>query len=427
MSASQKSWAGGTPLDYVRCLIVDASTALKELPKWEKPFHILWLLGPFFLLIERSPADAWLSILALSFAVRSLCQRDGAWFVHGWVRAAFIFWFVCLLSASLSPAPTYALGEAGSWFRFPLFAMATVFWLGRDERLIYAMILSTFLGMMLMTGILVAEVLIDGFKDGRLTWPYGDAVPGNYLAKAAMPAFLVCVALAARCNKNFIVLMSVGMISATLAVSMLAGERMNLILRIFSGGLAFLLNISRMFNLFVMMLVLCFSAILVISVSPDVYRLAVQFLQRIPLTTDSDYFNLYHGAWLIFTDNVFLGIGTANYRELCSQLTTELSNFRCDNHPHNYYIQLLTETGVIGFVSGIFMIASIVITLVRASCTNNQNIVAATAYIVPLGLFFPLQSTADFFGQWNNIFLWSAVALSMAAVNLRAEPGASQK
>ena len=145
MSASQKLWTDGTLLDDMQRLILDARTALRELPKWEKPFHILWLLGPFFLLIERSPADAWLSILALSFAVRSLCQRDGAWFVHGWVRAAFIFWFVCLLSASLSPAPTYALGEAGSWFRFPLFAMATVFWLGRDERLIYAMILSTFL------------------------------------------------------------------------------------------------------------------------------------------------------------------------------------------------------------------------------------------------------------------------------------------
>ena len=427
MSDSQKSLGGGTLWDDLQRLIVDARTALADLPKWEKPFHIFWLLGPFILLIERSPADAWLSVLALAFAVRSLCQRDGAWLSHMWVRAAFIFWFVCLLSASLSIAPNYALGEAMFWFRFPLFAMATVFWLGRDKRLIYAMILSTFLGMILMSGILVSEVLLDGFKDGRLTWPYGDAVPGNYLAKATMPAFLVCVALAARCDKKFIALMAVAIISATLAVSIFAGERMNLILRIFSGGLAFLLNIKRMFNLILMMLVLSFSVTLVISVSPDVYRLASQFLQRIPLTTDSDYFNLYYGAWSIFTDNVFLGIGTANYRELCPQLTTELATFRCDNHPHNYYIQLLTETGVLGFVSGMFMIASIVITLVRASCANNQNIFVATAYIVPLGLFFPLQSTADFFGQWNNIFLWSAVALSMAAVNLRAEPSASQK
>ena len=130
-----------------------------------KPFHIFWLFGPFFLLIERSPADAWLSILALVFVVRSLYWRDGAWLSNGWVRAAFIFWFVCLLSASSSSTPAYALGEAVSWFRFPLFVMATVFWLGRDKRLIYAMLLSTGIGMMMMTGILTAEMMI---KDKRM-------------------------------------------------------------------------------------------------------------------------------------------------------------------------------------------------------------------------------------------------------------------
>ena len=237
MSASQKSWTDGTLLEDVQRLIVDARTALKELPKWEKPFHIFWLLGPFFLLIERSPADAWLSILALSFAVRSLCQRNGAWLAHGWVRAAFIFWFVCLLSASLSSAPTYALGEAISWFRFPLFAMATVFWLGRDKRLIYAMLLSTGIGMMMMTGILTAEMLIEGQKGGRLTWPYGDLVPGNYLAKAGLPAFCVMVALAVGGKGKTSFLMG-ALASVSLALSVLAGERINLIIRICAGILA---------------------------------------------------------------------------------------------------------------------------------------------------------------------------------------------
>ena len=84
-------------------LIVDARTALADLPKWEKPVHVS-AFGAIFSLIERSPADAWLSILALAFAVRSLCQRDGTWLSHGWVRAAFIFWFVCLLSALVNRA-----------------------------------------------------------------------------------------------------------------------------------------------------------------------------------------------------------------------------------------------------------------------------------------------------------------------------------
>jgi hypothetical protein len=45
---------------------------------------------------------------------------------------------------------------------------------------------------------------------------------------------------------------------------------------------------------------------------------------------------------------------------------------------------------------------------------NRNNVVAATAFVIPLGLFFPIQSMADFFGQWNNIFMWSAIALALA-------------
>ena len=413
--------------DDVQSLILDARVALNELPKWEKPFHIFWLLGPFFLLIERSPADAWLSILALAFAVRSLCQRDGAWLTHGWVRAAFIFWFVCLLSASLSIVPTYALGEAMSWFRFPLFAMATAFWLGRDKRLVYAMLLSTGIGMMMMTGILIAEMLIEGQKGGRLTWPYGDLVPGNYLAKAGLPAFCVMVALAVggKGKRSFVM---GALASVSLALSVLAGERINLIIRLFAGILA---GVSWNFEWRKFALVTAGFSVVILSVfmfqGSMEERFTTAILNDLPFGVDSDYYRVMGGGVMAFLDSPLLGLGTANYRDLCADILAEGSAFRCDNHPHNFYIQLLAESGILGFAAGLFMISAMVITLFRAGRANNQNVAAATAYIVPLGLFFPLQSTADFFGQWNNIFLWSAVALSMAAVNLRAEPSASQK
>ena len=418
MSASQKSWTGGTLLEDVQRLILDARTALNELPKWEKPFHIFWLLGPFFLLIERSPADAWLSILALSFAVRSLCQRNGAWLAHGWVRAAFIFWFVCLLSASLSSAPTYALSEAICWFRFPLFAMAAVFWLGRDKRLIYAMLLATGIGMMMMTGILTAEMLIEGQKDERLTWPYGDLVPGNYLAKAGLPAFCVMVALAVGGKGKTSFLMG-ALASFSLALSVLAGERINLIIRVCAGILA---GVSWKFAWRKLALVTAGFSVVMLFVLMSQGSMEESFVTAIlydlPIGVDSDYYRMMGGGVMAFLDSPLLGIGTANYRDLCPDMLAEGSAFRCDNHPHNFYIQMLAETGILGFIAGLFMISAMVISLFRAGRANNQNIFAATAYIVPLGLFFPLQSTADFFGQWNNIFLWSAVALSMNAAHL---------
>ena len=100
-----------------------------------------------------------------------------------------VFPYLCIFSASC----LHIHGEAVAWFRFPLFAMATVFWLGTDKRLLYGMLISTAIGMLIMTGILTAEMLVEGQRDGRLSWPYGDLVSGNYLAKVGLPAFTVMV------------------------------------------------------------------------------------------------------------------------------------------------------------------------------------------------------------------------------------------
>ena len=64
---------------------------------------------------------------------------------------------------------------------------------------------------------------------------------------------------------------------------------------------------------------------------------------------------------MAFLDAPLLGIGTANYRDLCADILAVGSAFRCDNHPHNFYIQMLAETGILGFVAGVFMISAMVI------------------------------------------------------------------
>jgi hypothetical protein len=64
------------------------------------------------------------------------------------------------------------------------------------------------------------------------------------------------------------------------------------------------------------------------------------------------------------------------------------------------------------------MIGAILWRTVRTSWHGREHVITATAVIVPFGFFFPIQSTADFFGQWNNIFMWSAIALVLAAGNI---------
>jgi len=389
--------------------------ALAEVPRWEKGFHIFWLLGPFILLIERSPADIWLSILALAFAVRSIMKRDGEWLKVFWVKASFLFLAVCLVSSAFSEMPSYAFSEGLAWFRFPLFAMATAFWLGTDRRLLYAMMVSTALGMMLMTGILTAEMIMEGQKEGRLSWPYDDLVSGNYLSKVGLPAFTVMMALAIGAKPRLASIMG-GLSLISIIMSVLTGERVNFLIRACGGMLAALVWRPHWRRYVILVIIEIFAVAAILLSSPSIQnRYVDNFLAQLPTGSHSSYYRIMATGLEAAKDTLIVGLGPATFRYLCPEIVGVSSEFECENHTHNFYFQLLTETGVIGLVTGSLMIVSIIWAAFAGWRKNRDNVVAATAFVVPFGLFFPIQSTGDFFGQWNNIFMWSAIALGLAA------------
>ena len=410
-----------TLTDAVKLIWRDAKDALAPMGRAEKGFHIFWLLGPFILLIERSPADLWLTVLALAFAVRSIAKRQGAWLRAFWVRAAFAFWAVTIISALASAAPSYATGEALVWFRFPLFAMATMFWLGTDKRLLYAMMASTALGLLVMCGILSAELLIEGQKGGRLSWPYGDLVPGNYVAKVGLPVFTVMVALAVSVKGRMAVI--AGVIALfTMMISIMTGERINFLIRACSGMLAGLVWKPKWNRYLALVGIEVLAVVLLFTAAPDVgNRYVDKFVSQLPTGDHSIYYNTMAPGVMAYEQSPVLGIGTANFRNMCPEIVGDLPNLQCHPHPHNFYIQLLGETGIIGLIFGTIFLWSIIVTCFKASWRNRDNVVLATAWIVPFGLFWPIASSADFFGQWNNIFMWSAVALALGAVNLASD------
>ena len=421
MANNDNMTAQMTLTGHIAAVWSDARASLAEMPRASRWFHIFWLLGPLFLLIERSPADAWLTICALTFAVRAVLKRQVGWLKVFWVRAVFAFWGVCLLSAALSELPAYSLGEAFIWIRFPLFAMATCFWLAADKRLLYAMMGMTILGMCIMTGILTAEVLMVGQQGGRLSWPYGDLVPGNYLAKAGLPAFCVLVALAVSGYKQVNGVAAI-VSFVTIILSVITGERINFLIRACGGMLAGLIWRPKARRYACLILVEVLAVLTVFLASPNIgNRFIDKFIEQLPSHSESPYYRVMNSGVVTFETAPVLGIGTANYRILCADITHGVEDVDCHTHPHNYYIQLLSETGIIGFVFGCVMLGAIIWTCVQISIKGRAHILMATAAIIPFGLFFPIQSTADFFGQWNNIFMWSAVALALSTGNLMAD------
>ena len=411
--AQEKSWKADAA-----GLMADVKAYLSALPDRSRYFHIFYLCGTLILLIERSPADLWLSLCGLVFFARCLVLKDWGWVKFFWVRACLAFWAVCLLSSAVSVLPAYSLGEAFIWIRFPLFAFASCFWLARSRQMVIAMMGMMVLGMVIMTGILTAEVLIVGQQHGRLSWPYGDLVPGNYLAKAGLPAFCVLVALAVSGKKPVNAIAAI-VSFITIILSVITGERINFLVRACAGMLAGLVWKPKLSRYAALVVIEMLAVIMVLFAAPNIgNRFIDHFIEQLPTQEESPYYRVMNSGIVAFETAPILGIGTGNYRILCPEIMQEKAETACHPHPHNYYIQMLAETGVIGFLFGCLMIGAILWKAGQTSLRGRSHVIAATAFIVPLGFFFPVQSTADFFGQWNNIFMWSAISLALAAGNL---------
>ena len=77
---------------------------------------------------------------------------------------------------------------------------------------------------------------------------------------------------------------------------------------------------------------------------------------------------LYLSGYEIFVKNTFFGKGFKSFRNVCSEndideinkkynlnLIKESQSF-CSNHPHNIYIELLAEVGIVGLILFLIMI-----------------------------------------------------------------------
>ena len=83
-------------------------------------------------------------------------------------------------------------------------------------------------------------------------------------------------------------------------------------------------------------------------------------------------------------------------------------------HPHNYYLEILTETGIVGFliISLIFLqilyLSFYKKYISKNSFTNNTVVPFIFLFIAEI---FPLKSTGSFFTTGNTTYLFLILAI----------------
>ena len=132
------------------------------------------------------------------------------------------------------------------------------------------------------------------------------------------------------------------------------------------------------------------------------------------------YFKIYHSGINVFKDNPIFGVGNKNYRiSACKIYNKKDKNyskeFVCTTHPHQMYIEFLSEHGLVGTIVLILILYKLIFMKFKIiSKSNNYIQLGCVAYLITI--FVPFLPSGAFFGDFNSTLFWVNLSV-MYAVN----------
>ena len=130
----------------------------------------------------------------------------------------------------------------------------------------------------------------------------------------------------------------------------------------------------------------------------------------------------YISAFNMFNDHVLFGIGPKLFSIFCNKKEYYIEK-ACASHPHNTYIQLLSETGIIGFFVIFSLFIFIFYKLIKfffyKSVLDNPldlnfKILVYISIFITLWPFIP---TGNFFGSWINTLYFLPFGYFLKIIN----------
>ena len=136
-----------------------------------------------------------------------------------------------------------------------------------------------------------------------------------------------------------------------------------------------------------------------------------------------EYKDFYSTSIKMFYDKPLLGHGPKTYREVCKEKKYNIiqnhasGEDNCSTHPHNTYMQLIGETGLLGSLPVVIFFFYICINLLQTSLSlikQKYDAVIILKHFILISIFstlWPIIPTGNFFNNLLSIFYYFPVGI----------------
>jgi hypothetical protein len=383
----------------------------------------LILVLPFALLFGTFVSEIIIFLSTVFFLIKSYIEKEWEWTQKTEFKFLLLIWGYLILNAILANNIHLSLSRGIFFFRFILliFVISDILKNKRFENFI-------FISWITLTIVTSADIYIEFFfeKDllgnfseypGRIAgFTGGELKIGGYLIATLLTSFSFFL------NKNiniikYIILLS--LLTFTLIAVIMTGERSNSIKAVFIFILFLLfLRKHQLIKYIVLILFIIILIMSVLNINKIKYRyteIINNINNPIILLKDSLHGAHYSTAWKIFKNYPYFGVGNKNFREECQNKIYLDKNYkytesRCSTHPHQIYLELLSELGIIGTLLIIFFIMFISAKSFLIYFKNyNLLILAPTLYVI--SIFMPLIPSGSFFTSFGATLFWLNIGI----------------
>lgn len=370
--------------------------------------------------------DGAISLVAILLLVRSWRLKDFAWARGSWFWAALAFWaYITLRTLDTAQHTALTAGSGLAWIRFPLGVAAMVMLINVLPKLprlmLWAYTLTVSFGVFdaLFQRVFGHDVF--GWQipaqSARLTSPTGKLDIGAKLGQIGMvlAAWAITVVVDRRRSWQQRAGALAGLVLLTAAI-LLSGERMAFLIYFVSIALA-LVFIGRLHwrkAILAIVGVAVAVAVLMVSYAPLRDRL-VNTQSQIEQGLNTTYIQTPLTGVRVFADFPWFGAGFKQYRYICmDHQPPTIDPMSCNIHPHNFWIEVLAENGVIGALPFFVLIGLLVVPVVRSwRRWPTEPLLGGTA-IAALMHLWPLATTGSFFVNQREVIFWPLIGFALA-------------